>query len=94
MMRYVFLITWFVLSITIFFFMGEKAVTKEELYWVVEGEVVIGFYGDLALMAERHDSEVGPKFRLAELKSLDKKMMLLRIGPLKPAPMWKEKSTF
>jgi hypothetical protein len=70
--------------------LGIKDAVTQEHYWVVGNEVVIGFYGDLALIGERSGYEVGPKFRFVELKSSKLSMSYQRIGPLKPAPVWKK----
>jgi len=78
-----------VVVVPIFAAWGKKEAVTQEHYWVLGSEVVMGFYGDLALMAERRDQELGPRFRFLELKSMKSSMSYQRIGPLKPAPAWK-----
>ncbi|CRM61965.1 hypothetical protein [Pseudomonas sp. 35 E 8] len=67
---------------------GSKYASTNDYYWVTGDYVVLGFYGDQVLIGERHGFEVGPKFRVAELKSLEGSLMQLRVGPLKAASMW------
>lgn len=71
---------------------GVKVAATQEYYWVSGGEVVLGFYGDQALMGALNGDEVGPTFRFAELKSIPATLKLQRIGPLRSAPMWKPES--
>lgn len=79
-----------VLVLPVFASLGKKEAVTQEHYWVLGNEVVMGFYGDLALIAERRNQEVGPRFRFVELKSMNSLMSFQRIGPLKPAPIWKK----
>jgi len=75
-----------------FWAVGKKDAATAEYYWVTGGDVVIGFYGDQVLLGERRGLEVGPKFRLVELKSLEGSLTRLRVGPLQAASMWKSSS--
>lgn len=75
----------------IYAFAGEKDAATRDFYWVMGDEVVIGFYGDQALIGELRGSEVGPKFRLVGLKVLERPMTKLQIGPLTSSPMWKSR---
>jgi hypothetical protein len=68
---------------------GEKQAATQKPYWIVGGDVVLGFYGDLALTAELHGTQVGPSFKIVELKSLSGSLSLRNIGPLSAAPVWK-----
>ncbi len=68
---------------------GMKTAAAQEYYWVIGDQVILGFYGDLALMGGLSLNHVGPTFRFAELKSLEKNMTRQRIGPLSRAPTTK-----
>ena len=68
---------------------GEKDAATRDFYWVMGNDVVIGFYGDQALLGELRGSEVGPKFRLVGLKVLEGTMTKLQVGPLTASPLWK-----
>lgn len=69
--------------------LGVKAAAAQEYYWVSGNEIVLGFYGDLALMGAVRGREVGPMFRFAELKSLETPLSWQRVGPLAAAPAWR-----
>lgn len=68
--------------------LGERRAATQKPYWVVGGDVVLGFYGDLALTAELHGTQVGPSFKVVELKSLSGSLSMRSIGPLSAAPVW------
>lgn len=87
--RYIYFLCGAALFLFCFSAAGKKDAATTEYYWVTGGYVVIGFYGDQVLIGERSGLEVGPKFRLAELKSLEGSLTQLRVGPLKAASMWK-----
>ena len=87
--RYIFVLSGAAVFLLCFSAAGKKDAATTEYYWVTGSNVVIGFYGDHVLLGERRGLEVGPKFRVAELKSLEGSLTQLQVGPLKPASMWK-----
>lgn len=87
--RYILLLAGAAFFLWCFSLAGKKDAAITEYYWVTGSEVVIGFYGDHVLLGERRGAEVGPRFRVAELKSLKGSLMQLSVGPLKSASMAK-----
>ncbi|NWE18048.1 hypothetical protein [Pseudomonas sp. P7548] len=90
--RYTYCLCGFIVFAMCFSAAGNKNAASDEYYWVTGDNVVLGFYGDQVLIGERRGSEVGPKFRVAELKSLEGSLTQLRVGPLRAASMWKSTS--
>jgi hypothetical protein len=88
MKRYVLVLSGIVIIPMAFIQSGVKAASTQEYYWVSGSEVVLGFYGDLALMGALSRQEVGPMFRFVELKSLSTPLAWQKIGPLAAAPAW------
>ncbi|WP_458368725.1 hypothetical protein [Pseudomonas mandelii] len=79
------------IAIFVMFFsaLGKREAAAQQFYWILNDGVVLGFYGDQVLIGDRNGYEVGPRFRFVELKSIQGSLNLLRVGPLKPVPMWK-----
>lgn len=67
---------------------GAKDAELETYYWCTKGEVVLGFYGDKALMAHLEDGNVGSTFAIRDIKKLSE-LSYQKIGPLKVAPLWR-----
>lgn len=87
--RYVLALGGVAIFVFIFTALGKKEAATQEFYWKTQDGVVLGFYGEQVLIGELRGYEVGPEFRFVELKSIQGSMKLLRMGPLKAAPMWK-----
>jgi hypothetical protein len=67
---------------------GMHSAAHQSSYWVSGDEVVIGFYGDHALVGSKSDRVVGQTFKLVATSDLKAGMTLLEVGPLVPASRW------
>lgn len=67
---------------------GAKDAELETYYWCTKSEIVLGFYGDNALMASLQDGNVGSTFSIRDIKTLSD-LSYQKIGPLKVMPLWR-----
>ncbi|MCI3945530.1 hypothetical protein K0038_02572 [Pseudomonas syringae] len=67
---------------------GMHSAANQSSYWVSGDEVVLGFYGDHALVGAKNDRVVGQTFKLVLTRDLKAGMTLLEVGPLVPASRW------